>query len=383
MLGNIINLIYRWLSTRRWNNYPRIEEFVENEHIALVLHVGYVLTKILNEQWKNINLLYIYKNIFWSSFFTFIYSDIKFDVKKHIKEKYPSIYEKLWHQINDFFDSLILPDPLRADYKLIFSSNFSNNLFNDDFVLENKVLQLAKEIVAKYEISWNISFYPRIYWEIYKEKEKNISDLSKELWIKKLTPIFDYANYLLRLKFAYRWNRMSRTYPVSVLAHLFLVFSFSYILWSLKNLDDKNLEKILTISIMHDIPEALTWDVITPTKQAAEWFVNVLEEIEKDLVNKNIVSLFKDYNFKEEIYEYSLNPFNSEIWKFAKMSDNLSAMFEAKIEKKEAFNKIYYDIKRYLWSLEDRELDYILKYWVDYFDEDVETKWKKFIWIEK
>ena len=37
--------------------------------------------------------------------------------------------------------------------------------------------------------------------------------------------------------------------------------------------------------------------------------------------------------------------------------------------------------KNSLWLKNNKELDYILKYWVDYFKEDIETKWKKFIWI--
>jgi hypothetical protein len=56
-------------------------------------------------------------------------------------------------------------------------------------------------------------------------------------------------------------------------------------------------------------------------------------------------------------------------------------MFEAKIENTSEFTRIYKEIKNYLWEKNDKYLDYILKFGVDYFDEDIEVKWKKFIGI--
>ena len=174
---------------------------------------------------------------------------------------------------------------------------------------------------------------------------------------------------------------MKRNYVVSVLSHLFLVFSFSYFLGKLKNLSKSNMEKILIISLLHDIPEALTWDVITPTKKAAYGLPEALEKIEKLLVRENITSYFSSYKFHQEFEKIILSPFSSHIWKIAKYSDNLSAMFEAKIENTSEFTRIYKEIKNYLWEKNDKYLDYILKFGVDYFDEDIEVKWKKLIGI--
>ena len=138
---------------------------------------------------------------------------------------------------------------------------------------------------------------------------------------------------------------------------------------------------ILNVSLMHDIPEALTWDVITPTKKAVSWFSSALEKIEESLVNKYILSGLEKYKFKEELKKYLLAPFEGNIWKMAKYSDNLSAMFEAKLENTEDFLRVYKNIKKSLWKENNSSLDYILKYWIDYFDDDVEFAWKKFIGI--
>ena len=56
-------------------------------------------------------------------------------------------------------------------------------------------------------------------------------------------------------------------------------------------------------------------------------------------------------------------------------------MFEAKIENTDHFLKVYKDIKKSLWMKNNLALDYILKYGVEYFADDVELAWKKFIGI--
>ena len=381
MLWNIINLIYRWNNIRRWNNYPRVQDIVENEHIALKLHIAYITTRILQEKWKNINLLYIFKNIFISSFFTFIYSDIKYDVKFHLRENYKKIYNKLREQLANFFVDLDLPTNIENDFKLIFSSKIENKLFVQDFDIENDIISFVKFFEINMELKVNSKVYPDIYSEIVNNSKSKYLEIWEKIWISEFDLLEKYILNLMKLKFSYRWNRTKRDYPVSVLSHLFLVFSFSYILASLKNFDEKDFEKILIKSLLHDVPEAFTWDVITPTKKSVQWFSKALEEIEVSLVEKNILKDFEKYNFKNELKIAMLEPFSDEIWKVAKLADHLSAMFEAKIENTENYFKVYKNIKKYLWLKEDKQLDYILKYWVDSFDEDVEEKWKKFIWI--
>ena len=381
MFWNLVNLAYRSLNISRWNNYPRLLDYVESEHIALKLHIAYVITNILRQKWKKIDLVYIYKNIYWSSFFTFIYSDIKYDVKKILKEKKPLMYKKLRQNLWDFLCSLNLDEKIKYDIKSIIEEHIQWNLFNQDYKIEHDIINLTKAIETKLEINDNVKIYSLSYENIPEIIDNDIRHFSKKLWFTEMEILNSYLSYLIRLKFAYRWNRLKKMTLVSVLSHLFLVFNFSYFLWLLKWFSNEEMEEILNRSLLHDLPEALTWDVITPTKKSVQWFKEVLEEIENIVVKEKLSSLFKDYVFKDKFEEYVLYPFKWNIWKIAKYSDNLSAMFEAKMWNNEDYFKIYKNIKNSLWLKNDEELDYILKYWVDYFEEDVETKWKKFIWI--
>lgn len=382
MLWNLIHLAYRGLSIIRWNNYPRIQNYVESEHISLKLHIAYVISNILKEKQHKVDLVYIYKNIYWSSFFTFIYSDIKYDIKKKLKEEKPLLYKKLWKNLWDFLLSLDIHQNIKSDLKDIIDEHTQWDLFDDKYKIEHDIILLLKEIERKWEIKDNVQFYWLSYGNILDNIEENIKKLSKKLWFNEIEIVDIYLSHLIKLKFIYRWNRNQRVYPVSVLSHLFFVFSFSYFLWLLKWFSDEEMEEILNISLLHDLPEALTGDVITPTKEAVPWFRKVLEEIEEIVVKEKILYLFEKYSFKDNFKRYALYPFDWKIWKIAKYSDRLSAMFEAKLESDENHFKVYKNIKNILWEENDKALDYILKYWVDYFEEDVEAKWKKFIWLE-
>lgn len=381
MLWNLINLNYRGLTIIRWNNYPRVQDYMESEHISLKLNIAYILTSILRDSWKDIDLIYIYKHIYWSSFFTFIYSDIKYDIKKNLKENKPFIYKKLREELWNFFWSLNLDSKITDDFKTIFDEHTQWELFYKENKIEHDIIDITKSIEKKLEIKDNVQFYWLSYGNILEEIEKDIDKLTDKLWFKDMEKVNMYLSHLIKLKFVYRWNRNKRSYPVSVLSHLFFVFSFSYFLWLLKWFSNENMEEILNISLLHDLPEALTWDVITPTKMSVPWFKKALEEIEETVVDEKLVSIFDSFWFKDDFRRYVLHPFDNKIWKIAKYSDKLSAMFEAKIENEPNHNRVYKNIKNSLWLENDKELDYILKYWVDYFEEDVETKWKNFIWI--
>lgn len=382
MIGNLIHLMFKGISIIRWNNYPRIQDFVEAEHISLKLNISYIIANLMKENWEKVDILYIYRHLFWSSFFTFVYSDINHDLKKTLKEKRLDIYKKLWKQLWDFVFSSDIDQKIKDDFFLVVNEYVNWEKYSHVNKVEKDIMQLAKSIERKLEIKDSVHFYSLSYWNILESTKKEIDKYAKEIWFVNMDILKIYISNLLRLKFAYRWNRDNRTYPVSVLSHLFFVFGFSYFIGLLKWYDRENMEKILSISLLHDFPETITGDVITPTKESVMGFRDFLENVEEDVVHEQLLQYFEWLDFHENLKNYILYPFDSEIWAIAKCSDNLSAMFEAKIENNEKNFLVYKTIKNKLWHFNDPEIDYILKFWADYFEEDIEEKWKKFINID-
>jgi putative hydrolase of HD superfamily len=170
-----------------------------------------------------------------------------------------------------------------------------------------------------------------------------------------------------------RWNQEIRIFPISVMSHLVITTFISYIIWSIENesWNNINIEDLMLRSIYHDIPEAITGDIIAPTKKAISWFSEILEKVEINMMNDYIFS-YVESNYKEQVYNYMLKPFDWELWKIAKQADMLSALFEAKIEISywwKNYSEIYKDIKKILNDIWTKSVDYILKNWIDSFDE--------------
>jgi putative hydrolase of HD superfamily len=152
-----------------------------------------------------------------------------------------------------------------------------------------------------------------------------------------------------------RWSWEQRNFPISVMSHLVITTFISYILWNIENNKSDNSSKydifdLMIKSIYHDIPEIITWDIITPIKSATPEFRDILEKVEEEMMDDYFfIYISKDY--KNEISKYMLDPFSDNHWKLAKQSDIISALLESKIERDSwnpNFNDMYTKIKRIL-----------------------------------
>lgn len=374
MIWYQIGLIFRWISIYRWNNFPRIENITTNDNLAFVLHTAMLLTSILEEkEWKKIDLWYIFKKVLFESFDTYILSDINSDVQYRVKQKNTAIFKLLQEKVHTFISELELPDRIKQDIKFIYE-----NKKNPKYELEDNIYQFSKLWVAYYEAYFNWKIYNDIYEPILKNMETRLNSKEFDLFKKYINinktenELEKYLFNVRRLQFNFRWNRMKRLYPISVMSHLFISFFLSYIIWNIEWKDDKDIIQMMKIALFHDIPEAITWDIVTPTKKAIQWFEELLWEVEKEMLQEYLLVYLDKYKFKNEFLKYMVDPWEWELWKHVKLADIFSALFEARIEKSDEYSKTYQNIKRYLHTLPYSSINYMLKFWVDYFDDNIE-----------
>ena len=53
-------------------------------------------------------------------------------------------------------------------------------------------------------------------------------------------------------------------------------------------------------TIFFDIPEFITWDIITLTKKAVEWFTDILEKVKEQMMD-DYFFIFVSPEYKKEI----------------------------------------------------------------------------------
>lgn len=370
MIWFILNLMLtRWLSMKRWNNFPRIEDVSHLDNVWFVIHIALFLAYLEEKEWNKIDREFLIKRIIFNSFSSLILSDINSWTKEYILNFNENIFNELEKKAFDVIINKESPENIKND--------IINTINDNTKKLELKIIKASKRYAWYHECLINST----VFRDMYEVPLNTIKiDLEKQkLELKSLNILLENDNYLKylshirRLSHSLRWNQQTRIFPISVMSHLVITTFILYIIWSIESEEKYNIEELLLRSIYHDIPEAITWDIITPTKKSIEWFDKILEEVEIKMMDDYIFSnVWEDY--KKIIAKYIFSPFDWEYWKIAKYADVLSALFEAKVEVNywwKNFFDIYKNIKNKTNSFWIKSVDYFLKYWIDSFDETI------------
>lgn len=373
MIGTTLQMMLtKWLAMKRWNNYPRVEDISHMDHIGFVIHVSLFLAYLEEKQGNKVDREFLLKRIIFQSFSKLVLSDISSGTRDYIMRFDAEIFAKIEKKSLDAILQLEAPEYIKIDIK---------NILNDtQHTLEHKIISAAKEYSAYRECLVNQKVFEDMYEVPFRSIQKQLEQLRGEL--RSFDVLLGNDNYIKflshirRLSHSMRWNQERRIYPISVMSHLVIITYIVYIIGMIENHSGKNydLEELMLRTIYHDIPEAITGDIITPTKKSVEWFDTLLERVEIQMMDDYIFSyVWEDY--KQEVFEYMLHPFEWELGRIWKQADIISALLEAKIEVNNGsqnFHDIYRRIKKKVNSFDSISVAYILKHGLDSFDDQVE-----------
>lgn len=253
----IIALILSGLSITRWNTFPRIQTYTTLDHLAFATHIALTLASLLEEQgdpsYKKGTII---REILCSGFFAYHYSDISSEVKYRLSLKSSEIREALSSHLIDELSHLGLPSRIMEDIESTYNTASSP---------ERDLIRFAKSWASYYEVASNSVVYREAYTGLLASMRESIERPENRIFLQYLDLDTSYTHtqgkYLLtihRLASSYRWNRMNRQYPVSVLSHLTLVTYITYLLGIEAGETDESIDSMLETAIFHDIPEAIT-----------------------------------------------------------------------------------------------------------------------------
>lgn len=366
-------MLTRGVTMKRWNNFPRIEDVSHMDNVGYVIHIALFLAYLEEKNGKKVDREFLLKRIIFNSFSYLLISDINSWTREYIKQINESIFSEIEKLGYEFILSMDAPESIKNDIR--------ETLFNDsDKTLELLIISVSKKYAWLNECLVN----HKIYSDIYEVPLDQINSFlySKRNELKSLDLLLSNDNYkkylshIRRLNHSMRWSGQTRIFPTSVMSHLVVITFISYIIWKIENDDWANfdIEELMLKSIYHDIPEAITWDIITPTKKSVIWFEEVLEQVEIKMMDDYIFS-YIDNDYKEKVSPYMLKPFEWELGKIAKYADTFSALLEAKVEKNYGwrnFSEIYNNIKKRVNKINTKSMDYMLKNVIDSFDEKID-----------
>jgi putative hydrolase of HD superfamily len=219
-----------------------------------------------------------------------------------------------------------LADSLKDVNNGIFLKKFEEYLKDESmYKKERFILKAASYFSTKWEfdIVYQTSQFLNDIDDVKKEIDEEIEDYYELIGVrkialgKKLAKLVDLSG---RLRFQKRWAQTPRIPETSVLGHMLTVAIFGYF-YSLKvNACDKRLENNFFTALFHDLPEALTRDIISPVKYSVDELSDLIAEYEiqkiEDAIMPNVpANIQEEFSYLLGLYEGKKDEFENKIIK--------------------------------------------------------------------
>lgn len=269
----LIEYIFTAASIQRWNDYPRMVELVELDKQAHKFIIAYFIAKS-----EKVNMLHLIEAGLFEFFRRVVVTDIRPDVfHKALEKKTDEINEWVLEKLHN----ALLPIENGEFYK-----KFTNYLKDPTiYKKERYILKAASYISTRwefsivYQTSQFLSGIDLVKSAVEEELEDyyDLISVRKIALNKKLAKIVDLSG---RLRFQKRWAQTPRIPETSVLGHMLVVAILGYFYSiNIKACDSRKVHNFFC-ALFHDLPEALTRDIISPVKYSVSGLDNIINEYE-------------------------------------------------------------------------------------------------------
>ncbi|MCQ2588823.1 MAG: HD domain-containing protein [Treponema sp.] len=370
--------IFEGFSIQRWNDLVRPFDLVEMDKAAEKMIIAYIIGKYEEKKGKYINWNWmIYASIF-DLLKKIALCDIKAPVQQMLKKEFPQEYLRLNEWVLNQYKNLINDTKLFSQFTIYIGQKAGS--FDIDKSLTDSVH--VYNAAHKYSTIRELDMLSFV-----NEKERYIkidADLKKEIQpyldlegLQKLMTHqkeFDFLLKIEQLRFQTRWNQTPRIPKTSVLGHCFFVAVMTILLGREANpkMCEQRIVNDFFSALFHDLPEAVTRDIISPVKQATDGLPTIVKKIEDEIVNKELVPLM-DESYVDEVIYYTSDEFTNRVvingetkevtWedlnekynskeympvdgKLIRVCDHLSALLEADISIKHGITSSHLQIGR-------------------------------------
>ena len=311
--SKIIDSIFSSASIQRWNDYPRMVELVELDKQAHKFIIAYFIAKLE----KNVN----YTHLIEAGIFEFLRRVVVTDIRPDVFRK---ALQKKSKEINTWVISKLSPSLKDIDNG-VFLQKFQEYLENPEmYKKERFILKAASYLATKWEFSivYQTSQFLTDIEDVKKSVDEEIEDYYELIGVrkialnKKLAKIIDLSG---RLRFQKRWAQTPRVPETSVLGHMLTVAIFGYFFSIDVNACDKRIQNNFFTALFHDLPEALTRDIITPVKYCVDELSDIiseyeLEKIEDDILPNVPVELHDEFSYILGLYDGKKEEFENKIY---------------------------------------------------------------------
>jgi putative hydrolase of HD superfamily len=293
--AGLIEHFFTSASIQRWNDYPRMVELVELDKQAHKFIIAFFLANME----KDVNHVHLIEAGIFEFLRRGIVTDIRPDVfrqalQKKEKEINRWVLSKLHDELIDIEDGE-------------FYKRFENYLSDSNmYKKERFILKAASYLATRWEfaIVYQTSKFLNGIDKVKEAVEEEIEDYYELIGVrkialnKKLAKVIDLSG---RLRFQKRWAQTPRIPETSVLGHMLIVAILGYFYSTHIKACDKRVENNFYCALFHDLPEALTRDIISPVKYSVSGLDDIISEYEIKMIEDEILPYVPSHivgNFK-------------------------------------------------------------------------------------
>jgi len=308
----LVEQLFAAASIQRWNDYPRMVELVELDKQAHKFIIAYFMANME----KEINMVHLVEAGIFEFLRRVVVTDIRPDVfRKALQRKEKEINEWVLSRLSDSISDI-------EDGK--FLERFEEYLKNSNmYKKERFILKAASYLSTKWEFSivYQTSQFLSGIDDVKEAVDEEIEDYYELVSVrkialnKKVSKIIDLSG---RLRFQKRWAQTPRVPETSVLGHMLIVAILSYFYSLHVGACDKRIENNFYCALFHDLPEALTRDIISPVKYSVSGLDDIISEYEIKVMDDKIfpyipANFLNEFQYILGLYDGKKNEFLDKI----------------------------------------------------------------------
>ncbi|HOK14301.1 MAG TPA: HD domain-containing protein [Candidatus Kapabacteria bacterium] len=315
MIANfeLINELFRGFHIQRWNDRVRPMNFSEIDKHSHKFIIAYVLGKYEEKAGKFVDWDKLIQNSIFEFLRRIVISDIKSPIYREIK-KNKAVFQKLNEYIFEHLKDKIKNEKINDELEKYLFREEENDL-------TNKIINAAHIYSSFWEFQIVRTSNPNnfqnlsIETELLQEIKKYTEPPNELIGIKKLIERNSIANFIDlcgQLRFQIRWAQTPRVPQTSVLGHTLMVATLVYFFTADLDFCKRRMYNNFFCGLFHDLPEAVTRDIISPVKRSSPEFDKLISDLEKTLAEQEIFPHVEP-DWIDELKYFTQNEFENKI----------------------------------------------------------------------
>lgn len=301
---SLLELVFTGAFMKRWNDKLRPMELVEVDKQAHKMLVAWLLFVLNSRDMDVARRRALGESVVEGGLFDYLYRLVITDIK-------PPVFYKIKENPNDYhlLTQWVLAElaprisPLGPEFSRRMTAYLKEP---EDKGLARRILQAAHLYASysEFKLLKTINDIDPELAEIEQSFVDRLTDLCdikgvKELLDEENTVLGRFARMCGRLRFQKRWSQTPRVPETSVLGHMYIVAAYSWFFSMEVGACRARMQNNFFSGLIHDLPELLTRDIISPVKGASPEIGDLIRDYELRELERVVLEPLREGGYED------------------------------------------------------------------------------------